>query len=344
MDLCPIGVVRSPVTDPGDMPFEGVPARIELYPEFVEGLRGIDAGTHVIVIAWLDRANRDVLQVAKTRTGSSEPRGVFGLRSSHRPNPLGLTTSRLLRVEGNSLFVERLDFVDGTPVADLKRYSPSWDCVFSARSSRDLTLPAGSDARAILDGLMVEAANFHGEQCAGVALGVRIMYHAMREWQIPQKDPSVVVHMGDDGCIADALQGLTGATLGNDRMKVPRGRAFRLGYAKEKVLAYQPKDLPENVTVEEILAADIEDLFAIRSDIYQGGEGPHGGKAPKVAPPEERRNLLLERVREATVEGRLACAVAHRLADELGVSVPDVGWAADTDKIRITKCQLGCFR
>lgn len=344
MDIRPIGVVRSSITDPGEMPFEGVPARIEINPEYEQGLNGIDGGTHVIVIAWLDRANRDVLQVAKTRTGSGEPRGVFGLRSSHRPNPLGLTTCKLQRVDGNTLYVERLDFVDGTSLVDLKRYSPSWDCVFSARSSRDLRLPDGAGARVVLDGMMVEAGNFHGDQCVGVAMGVRILYHAMQEWQIAQKDPNVVVHMGDDGCISDALQGLTGATLGNGRMKVPKGRAFRLGYAREKVLAYQPKDLPDGITPDDVLSAEIEELFAIRADVYAGGDGPHGGKAPKMAPPEGRREILVERVRESAVEGRLACAVAHKLADELGVSVPDIGWAADTEKIRITKCQLGCFR
>lgn len=344
MELRPIGTVHSSVTATEEMPFEGVPATIEVSPEYRDGLKDIDAGSHIIVIAWLDRAKRDVLQVGKTRTHSGEMRGVFGLRSSHRPNPLGLMTCKLSRVEGDRLFVERLDFVDGTPIVDIKRYSPSWDCVFSARSSRDLRFPDDSDVRPIFDGMMVEAGNLHGDQCVGVALGVRIMYHAMKEWQIPQKDPNVVVHMGGDGCVADALQALTGATLGNGRMKVPSGRAFRLAYSKQKVLAYHPKDLPEDIGVEDVLGADIEDLFAIRADVYEGGEGPHGGRPVKTAPPEERRALLLRNVRESSVEGRLSCAVAHRLADELGVSVPDVGWAADSEKIRITKCQLGCFR
>jgi hypothetical protein len=227
---------------------------------------------------------------------------------------------------------------------DIKRYSPSWDCVFSARSSRDLRPLESGDTRPVLDGMVAEAAKFHGEPCVGVALGVRIMHHTMQEWGIAQKDPAVVVHMGDDGCIADALQALTGASLGNGRMKVPHGRAFRLGYAKEKVLAFHPRDLPEEVTAAEVLQADILDLFAIRADTYEGGQGPHGGKAAKMAPLGERRELILTRVREAAVEGRLACAVAHRLADELEVSVPDIGWAADAEKIRITKCQLGCFR
>lgn len=344
MDIEPIGVVHSPVSKPEEMPFEGVPAWIELYPQFEAGLEGITEGTHIQVIGWLHLAGRDALQITKTRYSSDRRRGVFGLRSSHRPNPLGLTTSRLERVEGARVYVERLDFVDGTPVVDIKRYSPSWDCVFSARSSRDLRFPDKEDRRPIFDSMMVEATNFHGDSCVGVALGVRILYHAMSEWGMAQKDPQMVVHLAEDGCISDALQGLTGATLGNGRLKVPSGRAFRLAYAKQKVLAYHPKELPPDITVEQLLSANIEDLFAIRSDIYADGNGPHGGRPAKREPSPEKQGLLLERVSQALVDGKLSCAVAHRLAAELGVSVPDVGWAADASKVRISKCQLGCFK
>jgi len=344
MELQPIGVVHSSVADPDQMPFEGVSARLELYPRFQKGLEGIAGGTHIVVIGWLHLASREPLQMARTRQGTHEPRGVFGLRSSHRPNPLSLTTCKLERVEGSSLYVQRLDLIDGTPIIDIKRYSPSWDCIFSARSSRDLGFPARADRQAVLDGMLVEAANFHGEECVGVALGVRMLYYAMMEWQVAQKDPEVVVHMGSDGCIADALQGLTGATLGNGRMKVPSGRAFRLAYGQKRVLAFQPKDLPDGFGVQDVLGAEIDDLFAVRGDVYAEGVGPHGGRPPKRIPPLEKQAMLLEGVQRSLVEGRLPCAAAHRLASELGVSVSDVGWAADESGVRITGCQLGCFK
>ena len=344
MDVEPIGIVHSSVSIPEEMPFEGVPAWIELYPGFEAGLEGITDGSHIQVIGWLHLAGRDALQITQTRHSSDRPRGVFGLRSSQRPNPLSLTTCKLERVDGPRVYVERLDLVDGTPIVDLKRYSPSWDCIFSARSSRDLRFLDKADRRAVFDSMMVEAVNFHGEVCVGVALGVRLLYHAMAEWQMAQKDPELVVHLGEGGCISDALQGLTGATLGNGRLKVPSGRAFRLAHGKQKVLSYHPKELPPEATVEQVLAAEIDDLFAIRADVYTEGSGPHGGRPPKRAPSPEKQALLLERVSQALVDGRLPCAVAHRLAEELGVSVPDIGWAADAGKIRITKCQLGCFK
>ena len=344
MNIRTIGTVHCSVTDPDEMPYEGVPARVEVLPEFEAGLAGIGGGTHIIVVGWLDKANRDVLQVARTRLGSQQPRGVFGLRSSHRPNPLSITTCRLERVAGLNLYVERLDLIDGTPVVDIKRYSPSWDCVFSARSSRDLSFAEKADRRQILDGMMVEAYNFHGEQCVGLALGVRMMHHAMVEWRIAQKDPKLVLHMGDNGCVADALPALSGASLGNGRMKVPGGRTFRLSHDNKNVLAFHINELPPTFGVEDVLNADAEALFSIRADRYAEGSAPHGGRPAKQPPAEEKQQLLIEGVQRMAVNGALPCAVAHRLAEELGVSIPDVGWAADAAKVRITKCQLGCFK
>jgi hypothetical protein len=192
--------------------------------------------------------------------------------------------------------------------------------------------------------MLVEAANFHGEQCVGAALGVRILLHAMEKWQMAQKDPKLVLHVADDGCIADALQGLSGATLGNGRMKVPHGRAFRLAHDGKRVMAFQPRELPAGTGVEEVLEAEIDTLFAIREDEYAEGTGPHGGRPPKRVPAPEKRAMLLERVEQSLVDGRLSCARAHLLAEELEVSLPDVGWAADEAKVRIVKCQLGCFK
>lgn len=346
MEIQPIGVIRSEIKDREDMPPEGVPAWIDVHPRFAAGLAGVEGGSHIWVMGWFHLAGRDTLQTTP-RSGPRVLRGIFSLRSPNRPNPISLNPCRILEIEGNSLKVERLDLVDGTPVVDIKRYSPSWDCLFSARSSRDLRVPGEEDRekeKVTLEGMLIEAANFHGDACVGAALGVRILRHAMREWGMAQKDPNLVVHMGDDGCIADALQGLTGATLGNGRMKVPQGRAFRLAFGKERIMAFQPLELPETATVEDVLGTDINVLFAVRSEEYAPGSGPHGGRPPKMAPPEEKQALLLERVSESVVNGALPCAVAHKIARDLGVGLLDVGWASDVTKVRITKCQLGCFK
>jgi len=261
--LRPIGRVRSPIADPAAMPIWGVPAEVEVFPEYAEGLEAIETNTHIIVIGWLHQADRTQLRVHSRHSRPDQPpRGVFGLRSSIRPNPLALCVARLLRVEGPRLYLERLDLIDGTPVVDLKRYAVGWDCVFAARSSRELSFPHGHDAPETLRDMLNEAEHFHGERCAGLAIGVQIIYHAMRAWQVGPKDPALRLWLGQDGCIADALQALSGATWGNGRLKVGRGSAFRLAYGEE-ALTFTPRR-PSAGDPEELLRADPQTLFTVR--------------------------------------------------------------------------------
>jgi tRNA-Thr(GGU) m(6)t(6)A37 methyltransferase TsaA len=122
--LEPIGVVQSPLTDPAAAPkqgFEGAPeAWIVLEPGVLAGLDGIGPGDEVVVLTWLDRARRDVLRVHPRDDPANPERGVFGTRSSDRPNPIGLHRVTVLAIEGARLRVRDLEALDGTPVLDLK--------------------------------------------------------------------------------------------------------------------------------------------------------------------------------------------------------------------------------
>jgi tRNA-Thr(GGU) m(6)t(6)A37 methyltransferase TsaA len=124
MELSPIGVVESPLTDPATAPKqgrEGAPeAWLAIRPEVAEGLDGIGAGDEVIVLTWLDRADRSVLRVHPRDDLSNPQRGVFSTRSSDRPNPIGLHVVDVLEIDGARLRVRPLEAVDGTPVLDLK--------------------------------------------------------------------------------------------------------------------------------------------------------------------------------------------------------------------------------
>jgi len=337
MELKPIGIVHSTVKETGDMPHDGVGAQVEVYPEYADGLLRIEGNSHIILIGFFHRADRDLLRVDRFPAGGRE-RGVFGTRSSSRPNPLGLSPARLLRREGNVLHLEELDFIDGTPVLDIKRYSPGWDCIFSARSSRDLSTLPDRDHKHLAEDMMTEAANFHGERCPGIALAVRIMVHAMETWQIPQKEPGLVLSVGSDGCIADGLQAISGATLGSGRLKVPGGRTYRLIY-QDKAMSFYPNEV-DGLSVDDALKADLEDLFALRD--YAPTHAAY--VAEKAASTRSVGPDLIERVNESLAQGRLPCAVAFRIAEEMGVPVSHVGRAADLARAKIALCQLGCFR
>ena len=158
-------------------------------------------------------------------------RGVFGLRASVRPNPIGCTVARLVEADltTNCLHLDRLDFIDGTPVVDIKRYSPAIDSVFTARTSRDLAPPTPD----LQDDLVRAAVNFHGEWCAGVAAGVVLLTAALTAWGRAARHPDLRVQVGQDGCLADGLRGMTGATLGNGRLTVRDNRFVRLTFGPQ---------------------------------------------------------------------------------------------------------------
>jgi tRNA-Thr(GGU) m(6)t(6)A37 methyltransferase TsaA len=122
--LRPIGRVESPLSDPSEAPkqgFEGGPdAWLVLEPRVLDGLDGIGPGDRLIVLTWLDRADREALRVHPRDNPANPLRGVFGTRSADRPNPIGLHEVEVLAIEGERVRVSDLEALDGTPVIDLK--------------------------------------------------------------------------------------------------------------------------------------------------------------------------------------------------------------------------------
>lgn len=128
--FAPIGVVRSPFTETSGMPIqavaaEGVAGRLELLPAYRDGLRNIEGFSHLILVYHLHLSRGRDLTV--TPFLDDEPRGVFATRSPRRPNPVGLSTVRLVRVDDSTLHIEDVDIVDGTPLLDIKPYVPAFD-------------------------------------------------------------------------------------------------------------------------------------------------------------------------------------------------------------------------
>jgi tRNA-Thr(GGU) m(6)t(6)A37 methyltransferase TsaA len=122
--LEPIGVIRSKLTSREEAPLqgdEGAPeAWLELTARVAQGLVGITAGDELIVLTWLHRAQRDVLQVHPRGRLEAPLTGVFATRSPDRPNPVGLHRVSVLEVTGHRLRVAPLEAIDGTPVIDIK--------------------------------------------------------------------------------------------------------------------------------------------------------------------------------------------------------------------------------
>lgn len=126
----PIGRVDSSlraVDDAPRQPDEGAPdAWLRLDPAVASGLVGLAPGDRILVLTWLDRADRDVLTVHPRGDETRPPQGVFSTRSPHRPNPIGLHEVEVLEVRGADVHVAQLEAIDGTPILDIK---PVFDVV-----------------------------------------------------------------------------------------------------------------------------------------------------------------------------------------------------------------------
>jgi tRNA-Thr(GGU) m(6)t(6)A37 methyltransferase TsaA len=122
--LRPIGYLRSTLRDLEASPRQGAEgasdAWLEIEAALATALRGIAAGDELIVITWLHRAKRDVLEVHPRGDPAVPLAGVFATRSPHRPNPLGLHRVRVREIAGSRLRVGPIEAIDGTPVVDVK--------------------------------------------------------------------------------------------------------------------------------------------------------------------------------------------------------------------------------
>jgi tRNA-Thr(GGU) m(6)t(6)A37 methyltransferase TsaA len=112
----------------GEVKIEQDSCYIELDAPFTLGLRHIEKFGHIIVLWWISMRDtpRDRATILVTPPRLSKPveTGVFSCRSPSRPNPIGLTKVKLLKVENTKLFIDRIDALDGTPVLDIKPYLP----------------------------------------------------------------------------------------------------------------------------------------------------------------------------------------------------------------------------
>ena len=126
----PIGTIHTPFKGLEGTPIQpvggsGVKAEIELLPEFVAGLHDLDGFSHIILIYHCHLAQPYRLMV--TPFLDDAQRGLFATRAPTRPNPIGLSVVRLIRVANNILYIEDIDIVDNTPLLDIKPFVPEFD-------------------------------------------------------------------------------------------------------------------------------------------------------------------------------------------------------------------------
>ncbi len=130
IEFNPIGRIHTPFMDTQGMPIQpagaqGISGTVELLPEYAAGLQDLRGFSHIILLYVFHHSNSYSLRV--TPFMDSVPRGVFATRAPNRPNPIGLSVVRLVRVDDTKLHIEGIDVLNGTPLLDIKPYVPEFD-------------------------------------------------------------------------------------------------------------------------------------------------------------------------------------------------------------------------
>jgi len=126
----PIGTVHTPFVD--DTPFgsyENAEGEfyIELNPELSDGLYLLDKFKYIYVFFYIDRPKKKPKLRVHPPKGDGREAGLFATRSPHRFNSIGLTITRVKKIEGNRIYTSGLDILDNTPLLDIKPYVKGFD-------------------------------------------------------------------------------------------------------------------------------------------------------------------------------------------------------------------------
>jgi tRNA-Thr(GGU) m(6)t(6)A37 methyltransferase TsaA len=126
----PIGIIHSPFKSREGTPIQpigaiGVRAKVEIFPEYVEGLQDLEGFSHIILLYHCHLSQPYKLKV--TPFLDDVQRGLFATRAPARPNPIGISVVRLIQIERATLSVQDIDIIDQTPLLDIKPFVPDFD-------------------------------------------------------------------------------------------------------------------------------------------------------------------------------------------------------------------------
>ncbi len=131
--LKPIGRAVNSVKKPTLTGWRTLETDLVINRRLAKGLQGLERYSHVIVVYWMDQEKECHLRHHPQNRADVPFVGVFACRCPQRPNPIAISTVRLLGRRGNVVRVKGLDILNGTPILDLKPYTPQYDDVSRAR-------------------------------------------------------------------------------------------------------------------------------------------------------------------------------------------------------------------
>ncbi len=125
-----IGIIHSPYKNPKETPIQpvyakGIKGEVEIFPKYMAGLRDLEGFSHIYLLYYFHKAGSEKLSVKPFLEDATH--GVFATRAPSRPNHIGISLVKLLRIEENILYIEDVDILDGTPLMDIKPYISRFD-------------------------------------------------------------------------------------------------------------------------------------------------------------------------------------------------------------------------
>lgn len=125
-----IGIIHSAFKETRGTPIQpkaakGMEGTVEVFPKYLDGLKDLGGFSHIILVYYFHLVRETSLEIIPFM--DDRPHGIFATRAPGRPNPIGISTVRLIKINGPLLKVRDLDIVDGTPLLDIKPYVPEFD-------------------------------------------------------------------------------------------------------------------------------------------------------------------------------------------------------------------------
>ncbi|MFA7116854.1 MAG: tRNA (N6-threonylcarbamoyladenosine(37)-N6)-methyltransferase TrmO [Bacteroidales bacterium] len=124
MNIQQIGTIKTPYKKLSDCPNnisnDGPMCEIVVDSAYEKALLGVDNLNKILILYWLGSDNHKIILQGHGHGDQTQLRGIFTLRGTQRPNPIGVAVLKIEKVEGNSVFVKGLDCLDGTILLDIK--------------------------------------------------------------------------------------------------------------------------------------------------------------------------------------------------------------------------------
>lgn len=223
--IIPVGIVQNSFNEPASHhEIKKQQSIIEMDEKYSEALLHIENCEFIDIVFYFHKSECGALS---GQIHFGETRGAFASRSPHRPNSIGITTVRLIKKEGNKLYVSGLDAINNTPVIDIKCCDTS---ILEMRNEANNvhTSILKSDPRIELnnlitqnkqDQLLLKAGQLHGHFCPGLAMGVMAATFAMNEMKVKSDGMEDLLAITEtNNCFADGVQFVTGCSFGNNSL------------------------------------------------------------------------------------------------------------------------------